>query len=180
MQQSGFTPRSMLIVGVGVAPEFRVWNQVYSDVPKVAIDAKANLRGIQFPYIQAVATDCTEPFIQFCWKCKSPACLRPELHKEKGKWQAVPTVRIDEIPRELLPPPTFIWMDIEGSEIPALRGAERTLEQTAYICIELVDWVSGHASRVDRWLQSRGFEVRQQFVHDALYERMTPLEAVTL
>jgi len=171
MQESGFTPRSILNVGMSKAPELVIWRELYPNVPVVGIDPVAWNTRDNVHYIRAIATNGTTPSAQYCTVCKSPVCLNPTTHKAP-RWITVPTVRIDDISRDLLEPPHFIWMDIEGSEIVALRGAERTLKQTAWICIETFDWLPGHASAIDTLLRSSGFVQRLNFTHDTLYERV--------
>ncbi len=175
MKESRFVPQSIINVGVSSGPECLVWKKSYPNVPVVGIDPRAKRDWVTFPYFQAVATNSNEKFVLFCFGCMSLICLNPENHKKRNKWQEVRTIKIDNINAELIPPPHFMWMDIEGSEISALESARKTLKQTKWICIETFDWVSGHASDINEWLQSNGFEIRYQFDTDALYQRVLPL-----
>lgn len=175
MQQNGFTPQSIFNIGVSSGPECLVWSKLYPNIPIIGVDPKVPRDWVDFPYIQAVAVDSTSESAQFCFSCYSLICLHPVEHKNRKKWREVPTIRIDDISTELLPSPHLMWMDIEGGEIFALQGAERTLEHTAWICIETFDWIPGHANNVDKWLRSRGFDIKHRFDIDTLYQRMLPL-----
>jgi hypothetical protein len=75
-------------------------------------------------------------------------------------------------------------MDVDGGELKALQGAESTLNRTSWLCVELVEWVPGHAERVHRFLHNRRFYVKGMPGHDGIYQRKrrrvpyTPLDRI--
>ncbi len=74
--------------------------------------------------------------------------------------------RLDDVGPEVIRPGARIWLklDVQGFELPVLRGAERTLEQVEVVETELslVELYQGQASfgEVLAYLTSRGFGAR--------------------
>jgi hypothetical protein len=172
MHRKGFVPGSILNIGVSSCPELAIWKWIYPNVPLIGVDPKPKRAGMDIPYIQAAATDGSGGEAVFCFQCKSLTCKASRRHRKKHR--LVSAVAIDEVSRAM-PPPYFIWMDIDGSELEALPGAIRTLTQTGWICIERVDWTRRHRGRIHRFLRRQGFRHRVHFGDDDLYQRKIPL-----
>lgn len=68
-----------------------------------------------------------------------------------------------------------IWLDVEGYELPALRGAERTIDRFGpVICIEEKSHCRTFGiepGETGRWLEARGYSLADTFLNDRLYWR---------
>lgn len=68
----------------------------------------------------------------------------------------------------------LIWLDIEGAEYLALRGAEKTIEANKPV---IVLEMAGHSERfygipeseTEAWLKKRGYEVAARIMNDVIY-----------
>jgi len=168
-------PGTVLNLGTGSFPEINMWKLYFPDAYMMAVDPK-KIRPEAVPilkswkrsaYVQAALGDGTSSFVSFCVRCRSTACKRQEEHKRR-KHAKVPSVTVDALAKDL-PPPHFVWMDIDGAELDALAGATETLKKTEWVCAELVDWIPGHAGRVRRFLNNHGFHMKIRFLHDGLF-----------
>jgi len=66
-------------------------------------------------------------------------CFEPGLASLRpyDGWSGSRTVRTERLDRILPGPPRLIKMDVEGSELNALKGCEKWLADVPYICVEL-------------------------------------------
>jgi len=166
-----FVMGSIINVGVGSAPEMAIWRWIHPSVPILGIDIRPmrSDHRDKMKYIQAVAYEKTT-IVYFCSKCRSLQCREQIKHKELGLWKEVKAVAIDDLTKDLFcKPPYFMWMDIDGGEVLALKGAKKTLESTGWICVELTDWVTGHIGNVTRLLKRNGFVLVSRFSKDGLF-----------
>lgn len=69
---------------------------------------------------------------------------RSSNHIAADGQRSVRLVRLDDLRREShLPPPTWIKIDVEGFELPALEGARATLEESKPVIICEINEISG-------------------------------------
>lgn len=94
--------------------------------------------------------------------------------------RSVPMIRLDDYIRETgIPAPDWIKIDIEGMELPALRGAEQTLKQSHPTIICEINQISGrYGSKVSDligYLGSLGYSI-----HALQDGKLQPLESAEL
>ena len=173
MHRSKFKPVSIVNVGVGAAHELAIWRWLYPTIPILAIDprsknpehrwSKGNLT-----FVRAVACEKESTPVVFCRKCRSLHCKSRIIHRDNGLWEDVKRIAIDDLAADFKPP-YFMWFDIEGGEVDALKGAEQTLKQTGWLCSELFNWTPGHRTSVLKSLHRRGFALATLFSKDGLF-----------
>jgi hypothetical protein len=167
MHIAGFRPRTILNVGVGCCPEYYVWQFAYPNVPVLGVDIRRT-KNVPINYVRALATGGESDSSVFCWGCHSLVCKDEKRHRNQHK--AEPAVSLDSVVSERsLVPPFFMWMDVDGSELEALKGAGQALKDTGYICIERVEWRHGHRNQIDHILRQHGFRHVANFHQDDLY-----------
>jgi FkbM family methyltransferase len=81
-----------------------------------------------------------------------PKTMRDDYVYDNPKQVWVPTFRLDDLCIEMSP--SLIHMDIEGSEVFALRGAQELLARTEYLSVEFISHHLTHVAgvTVDEWL----------------------------
>lgn len=95
----------------------------------------------------------------------------------------VPTITLDEIDRRHLAEirrGVFLWLDIEGAELRALRGATQLLEsgKVSYVNVEALDRCVEENAEIDRILTDAGlscvgeWNVQPGLVRDKFYRRI--------
>ena len=176
MRRYQFQPKTVLNVGVGkTSPELDIWLWLLPEARLLGIDPRWSPRGhwtkIRKQQQLAVAVgDGTVESARYCGKCRSLVCADPE-HIERAP--AVPVTTIDKIVAEhSLPGPYFIWMDIDGSEAQALRGATETLKQTGWLNVEMTQhFGASHCQEIRDLLHSLGFVLHYDHLtnQDELY-----------
>jgi len=174
--KAGCKPETVLNLGAGSFAEIRVWRQWFSEACMVVVDPKeirpealSILKSWKrSAYVQAAIDDGSSSVASFCVRCSSTVCKKPEEHKRRRKHAEVPTITVDDLAQDW-PSPYFIWMDIDGGELRALAGASETLKKTEWMCVELFDWIPGHAGKVFRSLKRNGFRMKYRFQHDGLF-----------
>jgi len=180
MHYHGYEPKTILNVGVSSGFEIGVWRWLYPHVPIVGIDPRRKLRGQHkdIRYVQVAASN-HDGIESYCMACHSIRCKQTDEHAPY--LQQVPAVLLDDIARDL-EPPYFIWMDVDGGELLALQGGQKTLEQTKWLNVEIIDWEPGDGQATEDWLVSRGFKRfwKDRNTHDRLYCRNGDLPAQTL
>ena len=176
MWRNKFTPASVLNVGVGkTAPEAYIWQWLLPDAQLLGVDPRWSPRGnwtkqLKLPQIPVGVGDGSSTIAHYCGVCRSVKCQDPTHSKTQ-----VPMSTIDEVAKDL-PGPLFVWMDIDGSEVDALRGADKTLARTGWINVECHADIYGgeHAPEIDRILLAAGY--RLEYTHagcaDRLYRNM--------
>lgn len=133
MESVGFVPKTLLNIGIGCCPELSVWRRRLSGVALLGVDVR--YRKWDAPRVVAAVGDVANPNGVYCIACRSMMCHDPA---HDGRRSSVQVRTIDDIIEETKSlPPFFLWMDIEGSELDALRGATATLLQTPLISIEM-------------------------------------------
>ena len=119
----------------------------------VRINERANVR-----CLFAAASDSSQPIEMLCGTANSGGSKRTPLHErpdyvyDNPERVLVPAVRLDDVCDE--GPFSLLHMDIEGSEVFALRGATRVLGLTKYLSVEFIGHHLTHVAgvTVDEWL----------------------------
>jgi FkbM family methyltransferase len=90
-----------------------------------------------------------------------PKTMRDDYVYDQPATVRVPTLRLDDLCRSMSP--SLIHMDIEGSEVFALRGAQELLSRTEYLSVEFISHHLTHVAgvTVDEWLAP----IRPHFNH---------------
>ncbi|MEM7263829.1 MAG: FkbM family methyltransferase [Planctomycetota bacterium] len=169
MKKSGWAPGT--IFDVGVATGTPGLYGIFDDVRYVLIDPVAEVEPFmkqcceEYPgsiYYVVGASDC-DASAQIS---VSAGYSGSSMHKKPGpESREIPTRSLDSIVAEQeLPTPFLIKLDIEGHELRALEGAQKTLEQTDVVIAEISLWndrkrETGGATLEDVFshLQARGF-----------------------
>ena len=118
-----YQPATIINAGTGGCPEKAIWDWMYPDAKKIAIDPRRN-RGEWDKKVHGLL-GATDGKGTFCRHCKRTTCRTPDVvedHIKKGHVVEKDQVTIDTLVQGF-PPPYFIWMDIDGSELEALKGA---------------------------------------------------------
>jgi FkbM family methyltransferase len=83
------------------------------------------------------------------------ACYWKQLHDLRGEKIKVPAVTLDSVAEQLaLKPPFLIKLDLQGSEVAALRGGSKVLSQTDVIICETA---TDDFSSINGFLDEAGF-----------------------
>jgi len=176
MYRFGFKPASIISAGVGSAPEMYIWRWLFPNIPILAVDPKPLMakftRGdwSQLTFVQSAVGDGNSSSAYLCRDCVSLVCKDQSSHQSRGRWSETPVSTLDKL-AEKFPSPYFVWMDIEGYELRALRGASAMLSKTDWLCVELTNWVPRHKKKVTAFLESSGFVLRRKFDHDGLFSK---------
>ncbi len=175
MRRYQFQPKTILNVGVGkTSPELDIWLWLLPECRLLGIDPRWSPRGHwtkirKQPQVTVAVGDGSIEAASYCGKCRSLVCTDPE-HVERSP---VRVTTIDRVVAEhALPAPYFIWMDIDGSEPQALRGATETLKQTGWLNVEISKhFGDAHCSGIRKWLRGQGFVMHHshQTNEDELY-----------
>lgn len=89
-------------------------------------------------------------------------CGAHKIDTEDGE---IPVVTIDSLDLK----PSLIWLDIEGHELEALKGAQRTLS----VCSPtIILEVKGLGDDPTAWLEARGYTEQSRLGNDRLYQRV--------
>jgi len=107
----------------------------------------------------------------------SGSLLRPSEHLQRhpavvfssADEVLIPCATLDQYVGQMAPERVdLIWMDVQGAELMALKGAERTLSLTTWIYLEVsrAPLYEGAApySEIKQFLSSLGFEVEREFL----------------
>jgi len=176
MKKINFTPKTILNIGVGSCPELAVWRNRLPDVALLGVDVRGQRRW-NAPFINALVGGQENEEVVFCVSCKSIKC-NDLSHRRGGKTK---TRTIDGIVSQNNSiPPYFLWMDIEGGELDALKGATKTLLNTPLINLEMREfaWTNNYCKDLNEFLISTGYiligsENKQGItLEDKLYQRM--------
>jgi FkbM family methyltransferase len=92
---------------------------------------------------------------------RAPKTMRDDYVYDQPATVQVPTLCLDYLCRGMSP--SLIHMDIEGSEVFALRGAQELLARTEYLSVEFISHHLTHVAgvTVDEWLAP----IRPHFNH---------------
>lgn len=156
MKQKEYYPSTLINVGVGTSHEYQVWKWLLPNAELVGIDPRLHHRMWKDSYIRAAIGKRSGRSV-YCYKHRSTSCGCRDK-----PWPVVTTPRITlDQASEFFSPPYFLWMDCEGSEFDALRGASKTLENTRFITIEIRnhDFKPRNTRRLRRKLQVEGFSL---------------------
>jgi len=148
-----------LVASRCVGPEGKVY--AFEPMPTTADRLRENVRLNHAENVTVFATGCwespgTATLHAFSNLEVSGVSLRKRPGLEVGQEFAIPTVRLDDV---IEPPVTLFKLDVEGAELPVLRGAEKLLTacrphmiielyQTTtasfgYEAIDILDWLLG-------------------------------------
>src|SRR3990167_4135955 len=173
MRRYGYQPASLINVGVGTySAEYKIWEWLLPNTELVGVDPRGRHFCWPARYIKAAVAEESGKPIPYCGKCKSITCDKIEEH---GRAHVVDTITIDDI-AATMKPPFFLWLDCEGAELSALRGAVKTLKDTRWISVEFckVDRFGhngeAYSSSVDGFLRENGF--RLHFENPQLDDRL--------
>jgi len=177
MRFYGYEPKTILNIGLGLAFELEIWHWLLLEAKIVGIDPMSKHRFLvncpawpTMRYVQAAAyTEAGSA--RHCSACHSLCCASEAEHGQYHR--DVQTVCIDDIARDH-EPPYFIWIDIDGGELFALQGAEKTIEKTDWLNAEFHEWRKGSVAELESWILAKGFHL---FFHhpkfeDRLYQKM--------
>jgi FkbM family methyltransferase len=83
---------------------------------------------------------------------RAPMTMREDYIYDNPEPKLVPTIKLDDLCRGMSP--SLLHMDIEGSEVFALRGAQELLARTEYLSVEFISHHLTHVAgvTVDEWL----------------------------
>lgn len=181
MRQDGYTPKTLLNVGVGkTSPELDIWLWLLPETRLLGIDPRWSPRGYwtklkRVPQVTVAVGDGSRSGATYCGHCRSITC-HDQSHADKFSQVTVTT--LDRVVEEhACEPPFFIWMDIDGSEYEALAGATETLKQTGWLNVEFSDTRRGpeQCHNIRELLTSQGF--RHHYKHltteDELWRRVS-------
>jgi hypothetical protein len=153
MNKIKFIPKCILNIGIGSCPELWVWRNRLPDISLFGIDIRHGRWNA--PYIHAVVGSVDGGKVSFCSTCKSLKC--EDVNHRKAN---VDSRTIDSIVNEKrLDGPYFMWIDIEGGELDALKGAEKTLSQVPLISIEMREfaWTKNYCEELNNFLKEIGY-----------------------
>jgi FkbM family methyltransferase len=89
-------------------------------------------------------------------------CGAHKISTEDGE---IPVMTIDGLDLK----PSLIWLDIEGHEVEALKGAQKTLS----VCSPtIILEVKGLGEDPTPWLEARGYTEQSRMGNDRLYQRV--------
>lgn len=180
-----YPPRFLFDVGVGVKSEGRTLKMHYPKLRMIGVEPLAGILPLpNFPgeVIGAAITSSTEPKITINYNPDQTLNASVIRHPQHTHSIAVPTMTLDELDRQCkFPRRCILWMDIEGSELDALRSGPRLLESGRVRWINLEErregcetpgWCSG--KEIAELLAKYGYEKaceynRHERHHDAIY-----------
>jgi FkbM family methyltransferase len=176
MWRDKYTPATIVDVGLGAGwPELYIWLWLYPDAKIVGADPRGRrhrgLKNVQY-FRGLIVGDETVKESSFCWKCRSAKCYLQEEHKPHAIIENH-VMTLDQLVADS-PPPYFLWVDVEGSELEVLRGGEKMLSQTRWINIEVRDWgPTANATDIPRWMAEHGYDLALQHQNtvDCLYRK---------
>jgi hypothetical protein len=153
-ESAGVTPATILNIGLGKCFEECIWRVRLPECRRIGVDVRTRSWTGECVHALVGAHD-GEP-AAFCRQCRSLACE----NSDHTKRVPVRTTTIDRIALEKLAVgPFLLWMDIEGGELDALRGAENVLRDTPVISLEMAE-VAGMNTRrqqIHEFLAQRGY-----------------------
>jgi len=158
MKGINFMPKTLLNIGVGSCPELAVWKKRLPEVALLGVDVRH--RRWDAPCVVAVVSDVSKKDAEYCKNCRSIKCQDPTHSSRRGKIGEVKT--IDEIVEETkVQAPFFLWMDIEGAELDALKGATKTLVNVPLINIEMREfqWTTNYCNELHDFLVSNEYSL---------------------
>jgi FkbM family methyltransferase len=174
---AGYTPKTILNIGLGTAPEVPVWQWLYPNAQIIGADIRLGKSGSigNVHVFKTLIGDGTKEEVEYCWKCHSTKCPKPE-HKIPRLSTLVPMMTVDELVKiRTVEPPYFLWIDVDGSELEVLRGATNTLQLTDWVNIEVVNYgtVQNNAADVHEWMLANDYELIlcHSKTQDRLYHR---------
>ena len=167
MWKKQFYPRTILNIGLSSGPEIIIWKWQFPKARIVAVDPRGRDHVVD-RLVRAVVHDGSSETTPFCYRCLSTNCLAPHHHRRRTV--SIASVSIDQLAADEQPP-YFIWMDIEGGEMPALKGAAKTLEQTPFLNIETRDWGNRSGQVIKDFMAANRYGMRYQHHNcsDVLY-----------
>lgn len=176
MKTINFIPKTILNIGVGSCPEFSIWRKRLPEVSLLGVDVRGQNRW-NAPFVNALVSDQESKNATFCLNCKSLKCT--DIKHKRTKAFVVRTIDsiVDETKVE---PPYFMWIDIEGGELDALKGSMKILPQTALINIEIREfaWTTNNCGELHSFLVDNGYKLIDQGeiaktnqLEDKLYQR---------
>ncbi len=169
-----FMPATLLNVGVGSCPEYSVWvKRLPATVKLFGVDCRARHRwGAEF--LQRAVGSVHQGDVYYCSSCRSIKCNLPDHPKSLiGKAETIDWI----VQERNLKPPFFLWIDIEGAELDALRGGENTLKQTPLINLEMHEFQGSttYCKELHEYLVTAGYGLvaapYDECLEDRLYMR---------
>jgi len=173
MMGAGYQPATVLNVGVGSCPELPIWKWLLPQAWLFGIDARARpgrWNGERCEYLHAIVSDGSNRDIGYCRKCQSIKCEHAATSKHRPKVQTLDEIAIEHD----LPRPYFLWLDIEGGELEALRGAQFVLANCAWLSLEVHERGDfANVAEITDLLRRAGFRFAYQYPGqlDRLFKR---------
>ena len=192
MEKINLVPKTILNIGVGSAPELPIWIKSYPEAALVGVDIRGWRKWIklsnpsQFVFSLIGNKESTGEG-SFCWRCHSRKCTIPEHEEHKKPCKDTRTIDniVSENAENIIEPPYFMWIDIEGGELDALKGSILTLPQTPLINIEMREfkWTNNNnCTQLHAFLTDHGYKLIDQTeeakkanisnLEDKLYQRI--------
>lgn len=176
MHVAGYQPKAIFNAGVGSWPEFDIWRWLYPDIVLLGIDPVRRYLGIErcmpnAKMVNALLGSRVGNKARYCLACRSAKCSSTAHDQHSVQLE---TKTLDSL-SDGIPGPYFVWIDVEGSEIDVLDGAEKTLKQAAWVNIEVQNYgkMDDHAAKIRQWMTDHRFRPKFQHrrAYDVLYYR---------
>jgi FkbM family methyltransferase len=168
----GVDPAGVIDVGIGARGTPELY-EAFPDARYLLVEPVAEYEPVLkrilervdggFAVVAATSTTGTVP-LRVAMDDPEASTLFEEEGSHSFSEREVPGIRLDDLVAErMLDPPYLIKADVQGAELEALKGAERTLEQTEAVTLEasLFEFYRGAPQLADviAFMQERGFVV---------------------
>ena len=148
LKQSGFEPKVIYDIGACVTHWTLFAKRLWPDAKYILFDAfrKVEFLWEGYDYFMGVLSDKDGETVKFYQNNFSPGGnsyykeigKNSEIFYPEGQYVELPTFRLDTIVAQKgFPLPDFIKIDVQGSEIDIIKGAENTFKNAKRMIVEL-------------------------------------------